>query len=257
MKIDKFAYSFEFAARVDIGARRKENQDEVICCPTFGFFAVSDGMGGLLCGGDTSKLLAEIVPKVFDEITGNLPEDISPEFASALLRDIIGLICDDISGTKNSGYWSTEYGATVCGVWLVGDHAVFVNLGDSRGYWLGSRKRHLTQITEDHNEAAELVASGELTRDMARFHPTSAYLTRFVGMESPAEPETFMQKVGPGDRLLVCSDGLHGMLEDNEIVKIMRSSGSCESVADRLIDDANKAGGNDNISAVYIKVTEG
>jgi serine/threonine protein phosphatase PrpC len=146
------------------------------------------------------------------------------------------------------------YGATLAGVWLAGNQAVFVNPGDSRGYLLGRYQKKLKQITIDHNIAALLVQNGELSREAARNHESSSRLTAFVGMPQPAEPEVFSVEVRPGDRILLCSDGLYGMAEENEIAQILRSSRSPERVCQRLIAKANEKGGRDNISAVYIKI---
>jgi serine/threonine protein phosphatase PrpC len=131
---------------------------------------------------------------------------------------------------------------------------VFVNLGDSRGYLLDFYKRRIRQTTNDHNVAAELVANGEISREEARNHPASSALTRFVGMRNPALPETFIERVRSGDRILLCSDGLYGMVEDARLPRLLRSGKGPARVAGRLIDAANRAGGRDNIAAVYIKI---
>ena len=132
--------------------------------------------------------------------------------------------------------------------------AIFVNLGDSRGYLLSRYKKQPIQITEDQNIAGILVRQGELTREAAKNHPASSRLTAFVGMKPPAEPEAFTVEVSPGDRILLCSDGLYGMMEERELARLMRASRSPELVCRRLIDRANENGGRDNISAAYIRI---
>jgi serine/threonine protein phosphatase PrpC len=250
-----FQYQFLAASRVDIGAKRPVNQDEVICCPEYGFFAVSDGMGGLDGGKETSAMIAEALPGLIGQIYEQLRDSPAPEQAATLLAKQVALISDNIDGTMN-GDDDFAYGATVCGVWLVGKQAVFVNLGDSRGYLLKADKEHIEQITLDHNMAVELVAEGRLFRDQARQHWSSSVLTRFVGMEAPALPETFIAELEPGDRILLCSDGLHGMIEDADLPGLLRASDEPEQVVNRLIDEANRAGGRDNIAVVYIKIME-
>ena len=254
MKTELFAHTFLYAAGVDIGAKRKSNQDEIICCPEYGFFAVSDGMGGLSGGAETSAMIAKALPVFIGEAYKELTKSPSPEFAAKLLNEKVRMISDDIYETLNHSNACATYGATLCGVWLTDSHAIFVNLGDSRGYWLGCHKRHLRLVTEDHNVAAILVANGELTSEEARNHHSSSVLTRFIGMESPVTPETFIQKLENGDMVLLCSDGLYGMLDDNRITSLMRSSENPEQVVKSLIDEANLAGGRDNISAVYISL---
>ncbi|MDR2569889.1 MAG: protein phosphatase 2C domain-containing protein [Oscillospiraceae bacterium] len=254
MSNNLFMYPFRYATGVDIGKKRTSNQDEIICCPEYNFFAVSDGMGGMYGGAETSAMIAKTLPLFIREAYKELKMSPSPEFATQLLNDQLCLISDNIYETLNRAGSKHTHGATLCGVWLVGNHAVFINLGDSRGYLLGYYKRHISQITKDHNIAATLVANGDLTSEEARYHSSSASLTRFVGMEKPAAPEVFILKVGAGDRLLLCSDGLSGMVEDNRITNLLRSSKSPNRVIHRLIDEANHVGGRDNISVIYIKL---
>ena len=93
-----------------------------------------------------------------------------------------------------------------------------------------------------------------MTKEEAAHSPLSSKLTAFVGMTAPATPEIFVTQVRPGDRILLCSDGLYGMVPEREIARILRSSRSPERVCGRLINKANENGGRDNISAVYIKI---
>jgi protein phosphatase len=237
---------------VDIGQKRPSNEDAVICCPDYGFFAVTDGMGGLYGGGETAEIIALVLPGLIEASYQVLMYDPRPERAAELLKERIRLLSDSIYMKLNQG-GPFAFGATLCAVWLVGTEAIFVNLGDSRGYLLKSYKRQIRQVTHDHNVAAQLVESGELSPEVARRHPASASLSRFVGMKSPALPETFIEKFEVGDRILLCSDGLYGMVEEQELPALLRSSRSPSGVTDRLIREANLAGGADNISAVYIK----
>ncbi|MDR2401678.1 MAG: protein phosphatase 2C domain-containing protein [Deferribacteraceae bacterium] len=259
MQTELSEFNFRYSAGADIGAKRKSNQDEVICCPEYGFFAVSDGMGGLCGGGETSKMISKVLPSLIMEAHRNLQKDPNPEYSAELLISQILRLSDHIYKNLNQDPNSGEdfaYGATLCGVWLVGNSAVFINLGDSRGYILPFRKRHIRRITDDHNMAAVFVAAGELTKEEARVHPSSSSITRFVGMASPALPETFIEKVDIGDRIILCSDGLYGMVEDEFLPRLMRTGRSSSKAVKRLIDEANLAGGRDNISLVYIKIEQ-
>jgi serine/threonine protein phosphatase PrpC len=253
MKAESSLCRYFYAASTDIGAARRSNQDEVVVCPAEGFFAVSDGMGGLASGGETSKMIGGVLPLMMREAAEKLKKDPAPQNAERLLSEAVGQISDQIYKSLNRG-GRPSHGATLCGVWLLDGYAVFVNLGDSRGYRLGYYKKNIHQITEDHNVAAILVAGSELSKEEARLHPSSSQLTRFVGMVSPAIPETFTAGVSRGDIILLCSDGLYGMVEENRLPKILRSSKSPERVVERLIKSANQAGGRDNIAAVYIKI---
>lgn len=253
MKNDSFKYDFRAAAWVDIGRRRSSNQDEIIECPKSGFFAVSDGMGGLQDGGETSAFIKKILPDMIRNAASDIKKEHSPKKIAAVLQEQVRTLSDSIYDTGNrDGHY--RFGATVSGVWLMGRYAVFVNLGDSRGYILRRYRRNVWQVTTDHNVAALLVAKGELTREEAQSHPSRNRLNRFVGMQSPALPDVFVEEVKPGDRILLCSDGLHGMIDDRKFARILRSSGNMTSVCRKLIDTANENGGHDNISVVYIRI---
>jgi serine/threonine protein phosphatase PrpC len=247
-------YAHKAASLVDTGVRRASNQDEVLMCPDLNFYAVSDGMGGLTNGGKTSGMVKEALPLMIRQAVAKPKKNIPPAYAANLLKKQVRLLSDTIYNTANKGH-RFNFGSTLSGVWLVGLHAIFVNIGDSRSYLLPRLKRIIEQVSEDHNVAALLVKTGELTKEEARNHPSSSQLTRFIGMTSPALPDVFIRKIAPGDRILLCSDGLYGMVDDAFFPRIMRSSRKLDSVCEQLIDAANKNGGCDNISAVYIKIT--
>jgi len=245
-------YNIQFYAQTDIGKRRERNQDQVICCPEYGFFAVCDGMGGLPGGGDTSRMIAAVLPKMIAESYEQLTDSCSHNAITETLKTTVAMISDQIFSTANTE--SILFGSTLCGVWVIQDTAHFINIGDSRAYYLPRYKHALRQVSEDHNIAAILVAGGELTKAEAVNHPTSSQLTHFLGMPAPAEPQAYTVKINRGDRILLCSDGLYGMIEEPQMKRMMRSSKSASRICERLIDAANTNGGKDNIAAVYIKI---
>lgn len=253
MITNMFNYKFSVGSALDIGIMRKSNQDRVILCPEIGFFAVSDGMGGLAKGGETSEVIAEVLPGVVEEIAETFrDEKMTPARIGAALGERVRLVSDNIYDAVNTN--GVGFGATLSCVWLIQNKAIYVNLGDSRGHLLPRYRRTLIQVTDDHNVAGVLVRLGEMTKEESRHHPSSSRLTQFMGMPAPAHPDVFIETVHPGDRILLCSDGLHGELDDREIRKIMRSSKSSSVIASRLAEAANMAGGSDNISAVFIKI---
>lgn len=253
MKSTLFEFDYTTAGLVDIGKTRGINQDEIILLPEHCFFAVSDGMGGIAYGAETSKYVLDALPVLIGACTKDYQQTLEPDFAKSLLQSIVSTLSDQLFEKANTSNW-IRFGATLVGVWLLGNKAYFVCLGDSRGYLLPKYKKNLTQITEDMNIAGLLVHNGELSKEEARNHPGRSRLTAFVGMPAPATPEVFVTEVKPGDRILLCSDGLYGLVEEKELAKLMRSSRSANRVCQRLIDRANKNGGTDNISAVYIKI---
>lgn len=253
MRSNTFDYSYRFAGLTDIGLRRDSNQDEVILCPEFNFFAVSDGMGGLEHGGDASAYVKEAIPQLFSSYYS---EELQSGDVNAITESLLGsvrLISDQLFLQANHPNYF-RYGATLAGVFLHRDKAIFICLGDSRGYQIPKYKKKPVQITEDMNVAGILVRNGELTKEEAAESEASSRLTAFVGMSSPATPEAYIVDVRPGDRLLLCSDGLYGMVPERELARLMRSSRSPDKVCQRLIDSANRNGGKDNISAIYIKI---
>ncbi len=275
MKSGLSEFEVTYGSLVDIGKTRTSNQDEVIVCPELGFFAVSDGMGGLKDGGKTSYMIREVLPGMIEQAKRQLEEQLvkqsnpssAPleedamtltdeeflEAAQKLLTNSVLVLSDSIFESGNEGH-AIEYGATLSGVWLMQRYAIFANIGDSRGYVLKCGEHAITQVTKDHNIAALLVESGDLTKEQAKHHHTSSRITRFMGMPHPADVDTFLIAVEPGDTLLFCSDGLHGMLEDEQIFAILNREEDPQAACRALIDAANEAGGKDNISAVCVRI---
>ncbi|MDD4843878.1 MAG: protein phosphatase 2C domain-containing protein [Anaerotignum sp.] len=245
-----FQYGFSFAGQRDIGRHRSTNQDEIILCPNIGVFAVSDGMGGLREGGKAAVYVREAIPAMMSFVQ---KEAGTPEEAGAIFAETVRMVSDGLFNTANTEAY-IGFGATFCGVWLYQNKAIFANLGDSRAYLLSKYKKTITQVTEDHNIAAIMVKNGELSKNDAARHPASSRLTRFVGMRAPARPDYFICNIAPGDRILLCSDGLYGMIDNRKLVGILRSSKSPRIICERLVGQANENGGKDNISVVYIRI---
>ncbi len=247
----KFSLPYTYAGLCDIGSLRKTNQDRIILHPDQDFFAVSDGMGGLLKGEDAAVYVSTSMPKLVDICAGNCSAKTSSEDAAGMLEASVRMLSDALYNKGNSAK-RFDYGATLAGIWLFDDEAIYVGLGDSRGYLFRGDK--LTQVSEDMNIAGIMVRNGMITREEAADSPASSRLTAFVGMEAPAEPATWRVKVQPDDLLLLCSDGLHGMVPEKDIKGILKSDEPLEVVCQKLVDSANEHGGRDNISAVVIKI---
>jgi serine/threonine protein phosphatase PrpC len=249
-----FRFSFSAAGGLDVGRKRNTNQDKVIFCPDLFFFGISDGMGGMPKGGETAERVAEDLPGIIVKLGENTGgKELSLKALGEAFKSEIGSYSDTLFREYNAGA-GYQGGATFCGVLLADSSAVFVNLGDSRAYVLKQGVPVPRQVTEDHNLAAEFIRQGVLTREQAKDHYSSSRLVQFMGMEEPAEPDCFIEALGPGDIILLCSDGLHGMLDDDRIGALLGSSGNPDTVCGNLIDAANRAGGWDNISAVYIRI---
>ncbi len=254
MRNDVFDYSYRAAGLTDIGQRRRSNQDEVILAPEIGFFGVSDGMGGLTNGAAAAAYVKKSMPLLLESgVKDWASQDLDPDRVSEKLAEAVRLCSDHLFMRGNTDRFYS-FGATLAGVQLYRECAVFVCLGDSRGYVLRKYRKMPEQITEDMNIAGVLVRAGEMTKEEALDRPESSRLTAFVGMTAPASPAVYVTKIRPGDRILLCSDGLYSMVPEREIVRIMRSSRSPMRICQRLINKANENGGRDNISVAYVKI---
>ena len=253
MKNDWFGYSYRFSSGTDIGRKRSDNQDRIILCPEISFFAVIDGMGGLPDSMRAVQTLAKTLPALLQKAANAVtPETLTAETAANMLKSATEAASDKVFSKYNVSGWGMGGAALVC-IWLVNEFAVFAGLGDCRGYILRDGKE-LRQITEDHNVAGEWVRKGLLTKAQAMSHPTTSRLVRFAGMEAPAEADCFTEAIQPGDNILLCSDGLHGQVYEQDMTGMLLSGSSPKTICRELIGAANEAGGNDNVSVLCIQI---
>lgn len=247
----------EYAGQIDRGRVREENQDAAILLPQYGFFAVSDGMGGLKYGGETSRFLVRWLGRIIPQDVKQLhkvPEAYRMQAAQEGLRQHIRQL-NDVIYQHGNARGRAVFGATLAVAWVIGQEVLFANVGDSRSYQL--TQQGMFQRSEDHNVAALLVEMGRLTTQQARHHYTASQLTQFIGC-APDELFPAMQicPAPPDSRILLCSDGLYGMLEEIRIQKLLQQ-GSPQECCNALIAAANEAGGQDNIAAVVAACHEG
>ncbi len=232
----------------DIGERREVNQDYVFCSesPVGKFpnlFIVADGMGGHNAGDYASRYCVEYFKQRIEESESEL---VISSMEAALKETNASLIKIAKERAELEGMGTTIVVATIF------DKEMYVaNVGDSRLYVVGQSMR---QITVDHSLVEAMVRTGELDRDQARVHPIKNVITRAVGANEHLEPDFFEVSLKEGDVVLMCSDGLTNMLEDEEIEKIIRESDCLETASRILVDRANQNGGKDNIAVVIIKV---
>jgi protein phosphatase len=144
---------------------------------------------------------------------------------------------------------------TIVLAYFVKDKMIVMNIGDSRAYLF--RKGKLRQITEDHTYVNSLVKAGVITENEAEAQNHQNYITRAVGADINIKPDFFQVVVKPDDMILLCSDGLYGMVPEEEITEIMSSGEKMGEICTRLVNRANANGGADNITVVCLKVTEG
>ena len=146
----------------------------------------------------------------------------------------------------------TDMGSTLVLALLEGSQAYITHLGDSRIYLVNPRG--IQQLTTDHSLVQRLVATGQISREEARRHPQRNVIYRTIGDRPDVEMDISTHALIPGDRLLLCSDGLTGMVEDQYIQKIIMEATSPQAACDQLIDAANSAGGDDNISIIVVEI---
>ena len=231
----------------DIGMRREMNQDyfysseePVGSLPNL--FLVADGMGGHNAGEFASRYAVEIIVSTAKntektDTIGILKECVSN--ANASLR----AYADDHEEMRGMG-------TTLVAAVLDGRRLVTVNVGDSRLYVVGDRIR---QITQDHSLVQEMVRLGEMDQESARTHPDRNIITRAIGADRKVQADVFETVLEPGDRILLCSDGLTNMVEDDEILRILNGSGDLVSKTEYLVELANRNGGKDNITVITIE----
>jgi PPM family protein phosphatase len=233
----------EQAGLTDVGRQRDANEDNlVLAAPVF---AVADGMGGARAGEVASRIAADAFADARDP--GQTPEQQLERVAREANRRIYDLAQRD---EAHRGMGTTLTAA------LVADGAVSLgHVGDSRAYRL--RDGQLDQLTHDHSLVAELERSGQLTAEAAERHPQRSIITRALGPEPDVDVDTHTHPARAGDLYVLCSDGLTGMISDDELATILRSAPTLEQAAESLVRAANQSGGKDNITVVLFRIDEG
>jgi protein phosphatase len=241
---------WKYAAKSDVGKVRQGNEDSLFADDERGVFIVADGMGGHVAGEVASQIVAETVgPGVTEAVEEGLRGDDLEDRVLELIEEANRAILDRADAEPEK----RGMGTTLTLLTLVpGDEYLIQQVGDSRGYLL--REGVLSQVTRDHTVVQQQVDRGALTPEQARDHPLSHILTRALGTEMNVDIDTYIDSVQPGDMFVLCSDGLSGMVPDDQIELIASSTGDPQKIADALIDAANEAGGMDNITAVVVKI---
>ena len=234
-------------ALTDVGQRRKINQDCVYASvepvgnlPNL--FIVADGMGGHKAGDFASRFAVNAVRESI-----GASQETNP---IKLIRDAIELANRGILRESDEHEEMRGMGTTIVVTTIIDRYAYTANVGDSRLYLLGDT---LNQITKDHSLVEEMVRLGEITEAEARNHPDKNIITRAVGATSNVDIDFFDYKVRPGGIILMCSDGLSNMVEDEDIRRILRRTISIEEKARVLVETANENGGKDNIAVILVE----
>lgn len=241
----------------DVGRKRPHNEDALLVDRALGLFIVADGMGGHAAGEVASERAAAIVrdavaanPQPLADLARD-PSQAHRAAAVALIEGAIQRACAEIHRAAEADPSRRGMGTTIVCVATAGANAVVGHVGDSRVYLV--RGSHSHRLTEDHTLVAEQVKAGALTREQAQTSRYRSVITRAVGIHESVQVDTLVVDVAPGDRFLLCSDGLHGYLQDEEVAPLL-ASGPPQELPKRLVDLANERGGRDNITALVVSV---
>lgn len=235
-----------------MGLVRTENQDAVFLPPEEqgpvpGLFVLADGMGGVAGGRVASELAVSTIPKVFA----------AESRENGLERGLTAAISAAAEAIFQKSQENPDFrgmGTTVVAIALEPGRAVVANVGDSRCYlW---RNGELTPVTHDHSVVMEMVDQGQITQEQARQHPMRNVLTRVVGNQPVVEVDLFSVELLPGDQLLLCSDGLHGPVGEELINAVIGADNDPQGKTRILVEEANRAGGPDNISAILVTIKD-
>ena len=240
-------------ATTDVGIERNVNQDYVYaklddigCLPNL--FIVADGMGGHKAGDTASRYTVETLVELLKESEGKDP--LATIDNNIKLVNTIEAANTEIRNRAQEDENLRGMGTTMVVATIVDQYAYVANVGDSRLYVIGE---DIIQITRDHSWVEEMVQRGEIDRKAARTHEKKNVITRAIGGYDTVEAEMFSVDLKKEDMILMCSDGLTNMLEDQEIFHIIKSSHDIREAAERLVSRANDNGGRDNISVILIE----
>ncbi len=226
-------------AKSDVGRVRGGNEDSYLVQAPL--FVVADGMGGHTGGEVASETAVSVINDASQEAP---PDDVD------VLERYVKLANETIWKKAQDDPSLHGMGTTCTLLHVVGSTVRIAHVGDSRAYLL--RNGELSQLTEDHTLVERMVREGRLSREEAPRHPQRSIITRALGVDAEVEVDTTSIEVQEGDRVLVCSDGLSSMLSDSTIQSLLEEGSDAQPTADRLIEAANEAGGEDNITVVVL-----
>ena len=237
-----------FAGSTDVGLHRRANQDSYHISPEGDLLIVADGKGGHVGGQEASRLSTEINRLYIADHTANNIS--SPD----LLQQAILAANDAVLADQKQHPDRRDMGTTVVVVMIRNEQFWCAHVGDSRLYLL--RESGFIQLTQDHTWVAQAMETGELSPEDLATHPWRHVLSQCIGREDLKAVDTQLINTEPGDRLLLCSDGLSEELSSDAIITYLQSAQTCEGAVAALIAAAKARGGRDNITAVALAIPE-
>ena len=235
----------------DVGCIRELNEDCYCICgfgdnSERGFCILADGMGGHNAGEVASQNAVKLIAEEMNRLLESGEKEIPGQLSRAVSAANTGVNTMASENPIHRGM-----GTTVVTAFIDDGTAYVANVGDSRAYAV--RDDEIVQITTDHSVVSELVMRGTITKEEARLHPQKNIITRAVGTDKSVRTDIFEYNYSPGDVMIICSDGLSTMLDDNRILEIIKSKKTSEDTVNSLIAAAKDEGGLDNITVICIR----
>ncbi len=228
--------------RTDTGRQRRGNEDSAFARAPL--FVIADGMGGAQAGEVASRIAVEA-------FQGELPDQGSPEERLAGVAQVANR---RIYESARAEHERAGMGTTLTAVYVDDGTLAVAHVGDSRAYLF--RDGELGLLTQDHTLVGELVRQGKLTEEQAAEHPQRSVITRALGIDPEVEVDTWTYAARAGDVVLLCSDGLTSMISEQQIAAVLASEPDLDAAAKRLVNEANEAGGRDNITVILFTLEE-
>jgi protein phosphatase len=245
------------SARTSVGQVRENNEDNLRLWAEDDFVVavVADGMGGAVAGEEASRIAVETLERgQFLQTPEDSPLGLNDEDAITWLSESIRHANANIVQRAAKEPELRGMGTTMTLAFVRGDRSIIAHVGDSRAYLIDGYTRRITQITADHSFVEALVAAGHLTHEQAEEHPMRNVLYRALGQNDEVDVDVYETHLRPGDRLVLCSDGLTRHVKPGEIAALALDSTDLDAATQAMIDLANSRGGEDNVSVIIISL---
>lgn len=242
----------------DVGRKRQHNEDFMLMDPALGLYIVADGMGGHASGEVASARATEVVRQyVFEHksVLAQLAQNPGPQLrnqAAAMIEAAIQKACSEVYHLAKVEASKRGMGTTFVSLAVAGNKGIIGHVGDSRVYLVRQRQAH--RLTEDHTLVAAQLKAGVINKEQALSSQYKNVITRAVGIQESVQVDTLVVDVLPGDTFILCSDGLHGYLGDDELTSLVSGTAG-KDLPRRFVDLANERGGKDNITAIVVSVS--
>ena len=234
----------KYYSMTDVGRKREINQDYVFATdkpvgPFPNLLVVADGMGGHKAGDFASKYTVNVLCQELEKSSTDKPEEI--------LNRIVGIANNELIRVAHTDVKLEGMGTTLVAATIIGNTLYFANVGDSRLYLINDKIR---QLSKDHSLVEEMVRLGGIKAEEAKHHPDKNIITRAIGVKNDVEADIYEYRLKKGDMILMCTDGLSNMVEDEDMFDIVKGARDIVEAVEMLIDKANSNGGRDNIGVV-------